>query len=433
MKKLEGRWGREFNREIQIISSKSSLERALICASFADKGTKITFRGQLSDDVRATISSLKSMGAIIEEGIGAIEVRPINNMRLKKIEKGEILPMLNAKESAATARFFMGIFETFGQKANIVGEPVLMERLKKVSFPHIHRYFVNLPDGEKLPALGITELSNTSQYISGLLMGIGIRDVQQAVIFPALQKSIYYIRMTVKVMEDFGIVIGDLGLNEAESRPPYSVIGTGVAMGGYISPGVYEASGDWSAAANFLVAGAMAGDVRVRGLDIDNLQGGEDLLEILRKFGAKVDVVCCQEIPKKKFEVRVRRMTLEAPGAVDCSNIPDMVMAIAALAAVSRGETKITNIRSLNFKETNRIKKIAEVINALGGNAEYGMDYIVINGVDNLKGGSVNADNDHRIAMMASIMSYASEGDIELTGEECVNKSYPTYWEDFEG
>ena len=83
------------------------------------------------------------------------------------------------------------------------------------------------------------------------------------------------------------------------------------------------------------------------------------------------------------------------------------------------------------IKESDRVKSVCDMINALGGNARYDDEHIYIKGVKKLKGGTVNSCNDHRIAMSAAIAALFCENDVEIIGSDAVSKSYPEFFEHY--
>ena len=95
--------------------------------------------------------------------------------------------------------------------------------------------------------------------------------------------------------------------------------------------------------------------------------------------------------------------------------------------------TRLVNAARLRMKESDRLATVTEVLNALGAAVEEHPDYLVIRGRDILPGGvTVSGHNDHRIVMMAAIAATGCEAPVTITGAECVKKSYPNFWEDYE-
>jgi 3-phosphoshikimate 1-carboxyvinyltransferase len=128
---------------------------------------------------------------------------------------------------------------------------------------------------------------------------------------------------------------------------------------------------------------------------------------------------------------------LRAPGEVtlDVSQCPDLVPPLAAQAAL-RGAGNVTHLvgaARLRIKESDRLATVTEVLNALGGKVAEHPDSLTITGSDTLPGGvTVESFNDHRIAMMAAVAATGCDKPVTITGAQCVAKSYPNFWEDYQ-
>jgi len=130
--------------------------------------------------------------------------------------------------------------------------------------------------------------------------------------------------------------------------------------------------------------------------------------------------------------------TLELSGpedlALDVSGCPDLVPPLAAMAALRAGRTtRLTNAARLRIKESDRLASVSQTLNALGADVEAGPDCLTIQGREALSGGvTVDSFSDHRIAMMVAIAATRCEKPVTITGAECVAKSYPDFWEEYE-
>ena len=150
------------------------------------------------------------------------------------------------------------------------------------------------------------------------------------------------------------------------------------------------------------------------------------MLEILRRFGANVTEPSSEDDP-----VTVRRGELH-PTVIDASSVPDLVPVLAVLSCGAVGETRIVNARRLRMKESDRLAATARLIRDLGGNAEELPDGLVIHGSGALRGGTAETCNDHRIAMSAAVAACLCREAVTVLGTQCVEKSYPAFWDDFE-
>ena len=146
------------------------------------------------------------------------------------------------------------------------------------------------------------------------------------------------------------------------------------------------------------------------------------MLDVLRRFGA--------EVTEHGDAVTVRRGTLHGV-MIDAAPIPDLIPVLSVVASVAEGETRVENAYRLRLKESDRLKSTANLLRALGGRVEEKEDGLVITGVPALHGGSVETQNDHRLAMSAATAACAATGEITVDNDGCVAKSYPRFWEDF--
>jgi 3-phosphoshikimate 1-carboxyvinyltransferase len=258
----------------------------------------------------------------------------------------------------------------------------------------------------------------SSQYISGLLMAAPLCTEPVRVLVSEPVESEPYVRLTIRALAAFGVAVaqGHETVDDVSYRS-YDVTPTTL-----VSPQATPVEGDWSNAAFWLAAGALSHTgTEVTGLDSTSTQGDRAILAALALFGARVS--------------RTRGSAgavLEALHGItlDVSNIPDLVPPLAAVATHAEGVTRLTNAARLRLKESNRLATVTAAITKLGGQASVeGDDLVIVGGP--LRGGIVDAANDHRIAMMAAILASHAEGPITICGSSCVEKSYPDFWKDY--
>ena len=377
---------------IPAIPSKSAAHRLLICAALADSPTEVICHGT-SKDIEATRACLAAM------------------------ETGGILP---CGESGSTLRFLLPVAEALGLEAEFLMEGRLPQRplapLDAQLTGHGARLSRPAPDrlrvsGRLTPGDYTLPGNVSSQYISGLLFALPLLDAPSTLTVTGTVESAPYIAMTLDALGQFGVDV-------AVHNQVYAI-----PARGYRSPGKALVEGDWSNAAFWLCAGALAGPVIVTGLKPDSLQGDKAVLDILAQFGAKT------EQNGEHFTV--------FPGAlqaldIDAAAIPDLVPVLSVVAAAAPGVTRIYNAGRLRLKESDRIRTVCAMLQNLGADAEETADGLLIRGGKPLTGGTVDSANDHRIAMAAAVASVLCQGDVTVTGAEAVNKSYPGFWEDFE-
>jgi 3-phosphoshikimate 1-carboxyvinyltransferase len=253
-------------------------------------------------------------------------------------------------------------------------------------------------------------------------------------------KSIPYMFITVEVLKKFGIKIGnDMlgGRDFIESGGDWSLcteIVFKVKGGQRFEAADIDLERDWSAAANFLVAGAIFGKVEMDGLDTTSLQADLSIMDILMDAGASLS-----QLDGDKGTITVQRAPLKA-FAVDASNCPDLFPIISVLAAFCQGTSRIAGVGRLANKESDRAKAIVEMLTQMGVKASVEGDELVVEGHSLaqrllaqglLKGGEYTSHHDHRMVMALKVASLGADGPISIDDEVCVEKSFPDFLEMF--
>ncbi|MCI7238109.1 MAG: 3-phosphoshikimate 1-carboxyvinyltransferase [Anaerococcus sp.] len=395
--------------EVQSISSKSYVHRALICASLAEGKSKIYFN-KSSLDIEATISCLRELGANIISGEDFLEVTPIKTRHA--------IPRLDCKESGSTLRFLLPLAAALYEQCYFMGEGRLPDRPIKDLVDIMKANKVNF-SSEKLPIMTENKFDFasariradiSSQYISGLIFAALSFDHPSELVADGKLVSRSYLELTMDMIKKFS---GKVAYEDNIFRV-YPTRLQGID---------YKAEGDWSNATFFLVAGALNKEVTVKGLNPKSLQGDRAIIDILKDYGARI------EIRDDSIRVGVgKRNNL----TIDIDEIPDMLPALAILASgVVGGKSTFYNAKRLRIKESDRLSTTCQLINNLGGRAVEKEDSLEVYGTGGLRGGRVDSHNDHRIAMAAAIGSLIATSPIEINNHRAINKSYPDFYEDF--
>jgi len=389
---------------ISAVQSKSHLHRLLIANALSGSNQKIKL-GQISEDIAATIECLKELVSVEA-------------------------PHLYCNESGATLRFLLPVTMALKEEAAFHGKGRLPERpLDPLKDVLIEGGCVFSDGNDSMFAVkGMLKSGRyllpgnvSSQYITGLLFALPLVQGESKIIVSKPLESVGYINMTLQVLDLYGIRIFIDRISDEDN-----VIFTIPGGQEYIAPiETPVVEGDWSNSAFWLVAGAISRQgegINVYGLSQNSAQGDKKIIDILENFGAKVFF--------SEFQAFVSRDKLYGI-TIDGSNIPDLVPILAVLASVSRGITRIIKADRVRIKESDRLHAISVSLNAIGGSVTELEDGLIINGVDSLTGGFVPSFNDHRIVMAMAIASCCCEGEIIIDGAEAVNKSYPTFFDDF--
>ena len=303
-----------------------------------------------------------------------------------------------------------------------------------------------------------------SQLISGLLMGLPFAEKNSSFVVTD-PKSIPYMFITLEVLKKFGIKIAnDMlgGQDFLESGGDWSLcteMHFKVKGGQKYKAADIDLEGDWSAAANFLVAGAIFGKVEIEGLDTTSLQADLSIMDILMDAGASLS-----QMDGKRGNITVQRAPLQA-FEVDASNCPDLFPILAVLAAFCQGTSRMAGVGRLANKESDRAKAILEMLTQMGVQARIEGDELVVEGhtlvqrllgfpigsgmtgeigsgmtgeigsvatgAALLKGGAYTSHHDHRMVMALKVASLGADSPITIDDEACVAKSFPQFNELF--
>lgn len=361
---------------VKVPSSKSMAHRMLICAAFAKTCTDLVLTG-INDDIAATAEGLNRLCHAVVRTKEGYHICP-------KSDCGPEAVHINCRESGSTLRFLLPIIGALGIEATFEMEGRLPQRPLSPLWEEMERMGCKLSrpaaslvqcTGRLRPGAYHMDGSVSSQFISGLLMALPLIDGETTLEITGNVESKPYIDMTRYVLDMF------------KDGCPERV----------------EVEGDWSSAAFWLGANALGSNVTIEGLNSFSPQGDRNITELLPK--------------------------LEENATISCADVPDLVPVLAVVAAVKQGAT-FTDIRRLRLKESDRVASVIAMIESLGGKAQASENTLTVYGTG-LTGGFVDSFGDHRIAMAAAIAATVCKNPVTILGAECVNKSYPAFWEDY--
>lgn len=399
-------------------ASKSVMQRACAAALLRNGETIIHHYGR-SDDDKAAISIIKQLGA---------EVTHIDGESLAIISSGNIKvkpgTVLDCGESGLSLRMFTPIAALSDQEILISVKGSLAKRpanFFEEILPQLGVVLSNPPDtfpisvkGPLRPQNIILDGSVTSQFLTGLLFAFSSTAEDEVNIETTSLKSKPYIDLTLNVMEEFKMNVPvhkdykEFCFRRAEKVEEKKIL-------------QYSIEGDWSNAAFLLVAGAIAGNVTVKGLDVFTAQGDKKVLEALQDCG------CRLSIQAEQIEVSNQSLKAFHFDATDC---PDLFPPLAVLAACCSGTSVIEGVHRLAHKESNRAEALQQEFAKLGIGIDIQDDKMIIKGGSNIKAATLDSHNDHRIAMAGAILALRAEGEITISGAESVDKSYPDFYND---
>ncbi len=451
--------------------SKSFAQRAIIAAALAD-GTSHLKGYTPCGDNEAALQVARNLGAEITcngteltiKGISASlgSLSGLNDPDGTRVEDEEGRPMLHVGESGLLTRMMIPVMAQLSKEAVMFsGEKTLLGRPLTGALEIMEAFDASISssgaqtegaqtDGPvRVPLTvrgplkaGKTEISGKhgSQLISGLLMALPFNEKNSTLVVHD-PKSIPYMFITLEVLKKFGIKTGNEmlgGRDFLESDGDWSLCTDMVfkVRGGQKFKAVdMDLEGDWSAAANFLVAGALFGRVEIEGLDTTSLQADLSIMDILMDAGASLS-----QLDGDKGVISVQRAPLKA-FKVDASNCPDLFPIAAVLAAFCQGTSRLGGVGRLANKESDRAKAIVEMLKGMGVNTYIEGDEMVIEGHslsqrlltgNLLKGGSYTSHHDHRMVMALKVAAIGADSPIIIDDEECVAKSFPQFHEMFD-
>lgn len=395
---------------LQAPSSKSMTQRAIAAGLLANRETRILNASGCMDSKAAME---------IARGLGA-EVEVKENEILVRSRSGAVASNLNCGESGLALRMFTPIAALNGQSVTITGKGSLLKRPVQMITDALQQLGVKVESNAGLLPIKLegklkgghvnVDGSVSSQLLTGLLMALPVLKDDSVISVDNL-KSKPYISMTLELLRDFGIQVKNEGMSlfKIPGNQKYSSRS-------------YEVEGDWSGAAFLLVAGAVAGKIRLSGLNPHSAQADRQILEILELCGNPVLV------GPNFLEIESRSLKSFEFDATEC---PDLFPPAAALGVFCEGTSRITGIERLVHKESDRAMAIVEVLSNLGIRVWIeGNDLFITGGQPN--GGNVSSHNDHRIAMMAAVCALGAKAKVVINGAECVSKSYPEFYEDLQ-
>ena len=364
---------------ITAIPSKSQAHRLLICAAFADGPTTLICP-DTNRDIEATADCLNALGAKITRTEDGYEVKPIGTVPETAV--------LNCCESGSTLRFMLPIVGALGVDATFQMAGRLPQRPLSPLWEEMERMgcILTRPTADTIRCQGRLKPGDytidggvSSQYITGLLFAHSLIGGDSTLSITGKIESQPYIEMTQEAMALF--------------HAPH-----------YHSPGTITVEGDWSNGAFWVAAQMLGNPLTVRGLNAISIQGDRAVVDITH-------------------------MLAEGCPTISAADIPDLVPILSIVAGAKHGAT-FTSIQRLRIKESDRVASTIAMIEALGGHAEATEDTLTVYGTG-YRGGTVDAVNDHRIAMSAAIAATVCTEPVTILGAEAVKKSYPKFWDEY--
>lgn len=391
------------------------MQRACAAALLHHGQTIINRPGHSNDD-QAAIALIQQMGAVVESQqeqltIHSHGIAPVGNQ-------------VNCGESGLGIRMFAPIIALSDQQTVINGEGSLLKRPMDFFDEVLPQLGVSIKSNSgKLPLIVQGPLqprnveidgSLSSQFLTGLLMAYSAANAADVSIRVKNLTSRPYIDLTLDVMDKFGFKIPQNKNYEEFYFPTGNV--------DRISLRTYTVEGDWSGGAFLLVAGAIAGDIWVEGLDVSSPQADKAIIQALQIAEANL------RIKANHIEIGPPSTKLKA-FTFDATDCPDLFPPLVALAAFCDGQSVLSGASRLTHKESNRAITLQQEFGKLGIEVELQGDLMIVTG-GAVRGGIVHSNHDHRIAMACAVAALKAKGDVMIEEAEAIRKSYPDFYDD---
>lgn len=402
--------------EVTIPPSKSMMQRAC-AAALLHTGTTIIRNAGTADDDKAALRVIQQLGA---------KVHTLPNNELEIISHGvqPVSDTIDCGESGLCARLFAPVAAISHLPVLINGRGSLLERPMETFKNIFEQLHVTLPGfNHRVPftvkgPMQIHDIeidgSMSSQFLSGLLFAFAFTTHEPVTIKVRELKSIPYINLTLSVLQHFGKEVTHDNYSTFYIKPSVDVVSRTVEI---------DIESDWSSAAYWLVAGAVGGNITLKGLNTSSLQADKEIVSVLEAAGANlrqdVNSITIEKSRLRGFEF-------------DATHCPDLFPILAILASFCKGDSSITGLHRLWHKESNRAQSIAEMLLQFDVAFSIEDDTLCITGEGEVPGTYIDSYNDHRIAMAASIAASCAMGTTTIDNAEAVSKSYPGFFKDLQ-
>ncbi len=441
---------------LQMPASKSFAQRAMVAAALAGGTSHLEGYSPCGDNESA-LAAIRRLGAKAVVNGSTLEITGIG-----AFEGCLGIREINTGESGFLTRMLIPVLSAIADgPVRVTGERTLLNRPLSGAHDIMASFGVRLipedtKDGQRktdccvpltvrgplVPGRADVSGKGGSQLISGLLAALPLSG-NRSTVYVHEPRSIPYMFITVDVLRKFGIEIGsemEGGDDFLQTQDWGLCTGVTFKMRGrqHYHAADFRIEGDWSGAANFLVAGAIFGDVEVEGLDTRSLQADISIMDILMDAGASLSQL--EGDSPSTGPLHVTRAPLCAFEA-DLNNCPDLFPIVAVLAAFCPGRSRVLGVERLRHKETDRAAAISEMLVQMGVPVTVDGDEMTIEGMafpqrlltgNLLKGGQYTSHADHRMVMALKVASLGADGPVEIDDTACVAKSFPGFMELFD-
>lgn len=399
-------------------ASKSWVQRLVALACLAE-GTTLIRNVSYCDDIEAALRIAAGLGALVERQDSTLSIRGLA-LGSDRRQPDAADRQLACGESGLAIRMFSPIAALFAGTTSLQATGSLRRRPSRLIVEALSAVGVAVQDVSGYPPVtlsgplrggpAVIDGSASSQLLTGLLLALPLAAADSRLSVQHL-KSRPYIDLTLELSEMFGA--GLVNRNYQHFEIP--------GRQHYVSPGAVDAEGDWSGAAIFLVAAALAGRIELTNLQLSSSQADKAILDVLRLAGVPV--------VRSADGLVAERPARLLPFDFDAGDCPDLFPPLVALASACDGRSSIGGVGRLRHKESDRAASLQAEFGKLGIRVELAGDRMYVSG-GQPRNCRVDSHEDHRIAMALAVAALRGRGSLHLDGAQAVNKSWPSFYDD---
>ncbi|SNS68447.1 3-phosphoshikimate 1-carboxyvinyltransferase [Belliella buryatensis] len=336
-------------------------------------------------------------------------------------------PVFDVLDAGTTMRFLTAFATVTNQNKIMTGTARMCERPIGILVDALRELGgeIHYMNKEGYPPLAIHGFSNqktnkirirgdvSSQYISALLMIAPILPEGLELELEGKVGSRTYIEMTLELMTQFGVTFtwDDNRIHVAPQK---------------YQPTSFAVESDWSGASYWfsLLACAEEGELLLRGLKQDSLQGDSKIVEIMGHLGVRSEF--------NDSGVKLTKQPVRGLKSWDFTHCPDLAQTVAVTCAILGQKVEFSGLESLRIKETDRILALQQELAKFNAQLVEGENevFTLIPSVDIPSEVQIHTYDDHRMAM--AFMPLMTKTQVIIEDPEVVNKSYPSFWKHVE-
>ena len=406
----------------ELIGDKSISHRAVMFSSISKGHNKIS-NFLMGEDCLSTISCFRKMGVDIQIDGKDVYVKGNGLYGLQRPKE-----ILDVGNSGTTIRLMMGILAGNKFDATLIGDNSIAKRpMKRVTDP-LRLMGCNIEGKDDANYTPIKIYGGDLKAID-YHMPVASAQVKSALILASLYANdTSFIYEKVKSRNHTEIMLKSFGADINVENLKISVN----PVNELFSQDIYV-PGDISSAAFIIVSALITkgSEVIIKNVGLNETRTG--IIDVVKNMNGNIEIINERLVGGELVGDLLVRYTKDlCATTIDKDIIPrliDEIPVIAVLATQAEGTTIIKDAQELKVKESNRIKSMVENLKILGADIEELEDGMIIKGKSKLNGGKINTFKDHRIAMAFSTLNLISDEKIKLDDEDCINVSFPGYFD----